>query len=756
MAPIDLPCDIDGVCMVCKKLASELEIIPCRTCATPWHAPCLSRPPGSVLSAWLCPDCSASPVDLSRPAAAAAAAAAQLIGASGGGLVASIRAIEADGSLTEQEKARRRQALVGGGVRMGEDSEEVENGGNGALDLLDEKFNCSFCMQLLDRPVTTPCGHNFCLKCFQKWIGQGKRTCAKCRSPIPSKMASQPRVNSALVVAIRVARTAKPAASNSQLKVYHFIRNENRPDKAFTTERAKKAGKANACSGQIFVTVPPDHFGPILAEHDPKRNRGVLVGDLWEDRLECRQWGAHLPHIAGIAGQSDYGAQSVALSGGYEDDEDHGDWFLYTGSGGRDLSGNKRTNKEHAFDQKFEKYNEALRVSCKKGFPVRVVRSHKEKRSAYAPESGVRYDGIYRIEKCWRKVGSQGFKVCRYLFVRCDTEPAPWTSDEKGDRPRPLPAIKELKHATDMTVRKERPAWDYDEGHGWRWTRSAPQSRKAIITGDSGEKRKGRSPANKASKMKRVARELSCEICWKLMSFPLTTPCAHNFCKSCLLGSYTDQSFVRERSREGGRTLRTQKIVKKCPSCPSDISDFLQNPQVNRELMDLIDSIDMKSNEENAGSSEEGSDVLDKSEDGKVSDESAPNNDETNATDKEINQMDGTALNEITSHDGDSLVNAVNYKIKDAEEENLSMIGRITRSCKKRKTNAEKENPITIGRVTRAAKKRKTNTEEENLSTARRTTRASTKLKQAENEKLSTPARITRTSIKRNANAVQN
>lgn len=33
------------------------------------------------------------------------------------------------------------------------------------------------------------------------------------------------------------------------------------------------------------------------------------------------------------------------LSGGYEDDRDEGEWFLYTGSGGRDLSGNKRTNK---------------------------------------------------------------------------------------------------------------------------------------------------------------------------------------------------------------------------------------------------------------------------------------------------------------------------------------------------------------------------------------------------------------------------
>jgi E3 ubiquitin-protein ligase UHRF1 len=92
-----------------------------------------------------------------------------------------------------------------------------------------------------------------------------------------------------------------------------------------------KSGKANASSGQIFVTIAPDHFGPIPAKYDPKRNLGVLVGDTWEDRLECRQWGAHFPHVAGIAGQSTHGAQSVALSGGYIDDEDHGEWFLYTG-----------------------------------------------------------------------------------------------------------------------------------------------------------------------------------------------------------------------------------------------------------------------------------------------------------------------------------------------------------------------------------------------------------------------------------------
>jgi len=161
-------------------------------------------------------------------------------------------------------------------------------------------------------------------------MGQGKRTCGKCRSIIPEKMAKNPRINSSLVAAIRLAKVSKSAAASTS-KVFHFISNQDRPDKAFTTERAKKTGKANAASGKIYVTIPPDHFGPIPAENDPVRNQGLLVGESWEDRLECRQWGAHFPHVAGIAGQSTYGAQSVALSGGYKDDEDHGEWFLYTG-----------------------------------------------------------------------------------------------------------------------------------------------------------------------------------------------------------------------------------------------------------------------------------------------------------------------------------------------------------------------------------------------------------------------------------------
>ncbi|KAH0858995.1 LOW QUALITY PROTEIN: hypothetical protein HID58_087256 [Brassica napus] len=79
--------------------------------------------------------------------------------------------------------------------------------------------------------------------------------------------------------------------------------------------------------------------------------------------------------------------------------------------------------------------------------------SYKEKRSAYAPEAGMRYDGVYRIEKCWLKVGVQGsFKVYCYLFVRCDNKPAPWTSDEHGDRSRPLPKLEGNRHKRNFVI----------------------------------------------------------------------------------------------------------------------------------------------------------------------------------------------------------------------------------------------------------------------------------------------------------------
>ncbi|KFK40520.1 hypothetical protein AALP_AA2G006400 [Arabis alpina] len=602
---IQLPCDGDGICMRCKTKPPTEESLTCGTCVTPWHVSCLSSPPETLASTlqWLCPDCSGEITD------------DPLRVADGSDLVAAIREIEADSSLTDVEKAKKRQELLSGDVDVvdDDDDDEDEKMRDGddldVLAALGENLNCSFCMKLPERPVTSPCGHNFCLECFEKWIRLGNRTCAKCRSLIPVKIAKNPRINSSLVAAIRLARMSKSAAASTS-KVFHVLRNQDRPDKAYTTDRAKKTGKANAASGKIYVSIPQDHFGPIPAENDPVRNQGVLVGEFWDDRLDCRQWGAHFPHVAGIAGQSLYGAQSVALSGGYDDDEDHGEWFLYTGSGGRDLSGNKRTNKKQSSDQKFTKSNEALRLSCKMGYPVRVVRSHKEKSSAYAPEEGVRYDGVYRIEKCWRKTGIQGvYKVCRYLFVRCDNEPAPWTSDEHGDRPRTIPAIPELDEAIDLFERKESPSWDFNEREGqWKWMKAPPASRMPVNVLDP-EERKTMRKAIKAARSntvrEKLLKEFRCQLCRETMTLPVTTPCAHNFCKACLEAKFAGMTLVSERSR-GGRTLRAKKNIMNCPCCPTDISEFLQNlkDKVNREVMEVIKKLQKKEEHVNVASEE--------------------------------------------------------------------------------------------------------------------------------------------------------
>ncbi|KAL6193459.1 hypothetical protein ACLB2K_034543 [Fragaria x ananassa] len=590
-----LPCN-DGICMMCKQTPSPEEILHCKTCTSPWHVSCLPFQPHTVAEAldWECPDCAAPAEESSGHV--------NSVGDIGGdgGLVAAIKAFEADESLTEREKARKRQALLSKTASVPSDDETKMNGGND--DALKRRFRCTICMGIPERPVTTPCGHNFCLKCYNKHVAEckrkgGKLQCANCRGTITEHL----KINEILVRAIRRAIVDRTqVAGDSQSRVVHYLHNQDRPDRAFRTERAKKAGNANASAGRVFVTVPKDHFGPITAEHDPERNEGVLVGRTWENRLECVQWGVHRAPVAGICGQSNHGAQSIVLSGGYEDDEDHGEWFIYTGCGGKDLGGNKRTNKEHSSDQKFVYRNESLRISCRMGYPVRVVRTHKDERSSYAPrEKGLRYDGIYRIEKCWLKKGAQGFKVCRYLFVRCENEPAPWTCDVLGDRPRPLPAIKELKDATDITEREGSPSWDYDEEKEcWMWKKPPPPSKQRVkdsgVIEDGKKVRVKRVYCRRQNMEEEIRTEFGCHICKKVLTSPVTTPCAHNFCKACLEGAFAGMSHIKERTCQGRRTLRPRKNVMNCPLCSTDIAEFLQNLEVNTDLMNAIEEMQQK------------------------------------------------------------------------------------------------------------------------------------------------------------------
>ncbi|XP_037548346.1 E3 ubiquitin-protein ligase UHRF2 [Nematolebias whitei] len=204
-----------------------------------------------------------------------------------------------------------------------------------------------------------------------------------------------------------------------------------------TTESQRDWGKGMACVGRTkeCTIVPSNHYGPIP---------GVPVGTTWKFRVQVSEAGVHRPHVGGIHGRSNDGSYSLVLAGGFEDEVDRGDEFTYTGSGGRDLSGNKRIG-EHCFDQTLTHMNRALALNCdaplndkdgaesrnwRAGKPVRVVRSSKGRRiSKYAPEEGNRYDGIYKVVKYWPEIGKCGYLVWRYLLRRDDLEPAPWTPE---------------------------------------------------------------------------------------------------------------------------------------------------------------------------------------------------------------------------------------------------------------------------------------------------------------------------------------
>lgn len=74
--------------------------------------------------------------------------------------------------------------------------------------------------------------------------------------------------------------------------------------------------------------------------------------------------------------------------------------------------------------------------------------------------------------------------------------------------------------------------------------------------------------------------EFGCHICKKVLTSPVTTPCAHNFCKACLECVFAGMSHIKERTCQGRRTLRPRKNVMNCPLCSTDIAEFLQNLEV--------------------------------------------------------------------------------------------------------------------------------------------------------------------------------
>jgi putative restriction endonuclease len=72
--------------------------------------------------------------------------------------------------------------------------------------------------------------------------------------------------------------------------------------------------------------------------------------------------------------------------------------------------------------------NLALAHSCKEGLPVRVIRGSQEP-SGLGPESGFRYDGLYRVDEYSEGKGQSGFRVWRFRLIPYESA-AQWVVTE--------------------------------------------------------------------------------------------------------------------------------------------------------------------------------------------------------------------------------------------------------------------------------------------------------------------------------------
>ena len=135
-------------------------------------------------------------------------------------------------------------------------------------------------------------------------------------------------------------------------------------------------------------------------------HNGLKVGDWWPMQICALRDGAHGSLMGGIAGKASLGAYSVIISGGdrYED-QDFGHTVWYTGSG------------KPGEDQSLTIGNQALINSSRTKDPIRVLRTSRAA-SAFAPSSGLRYDGLYEVAGYDHVPGSDGHRVYKFKLVR--------------------------------------------------------------------------------------------------------------------------------------------------------------------------------------------------------------------------------------------------------------------------------------------------------------------------------------------------
>ncbi|KAJ2658713.1 hypothetical protein IW148_004589 [Coemansia sp. RSA 1199] len=421
------------------------------------------------------------------------------------------------------------------------------------------EVSCNYC----DNTQNSKCNHCGCHYCGLKVDENPTVVCYKCElffhmRCLPDPLANISENNWSCTLCkddpnLIVSGEKKPNLAGTQRSKMPLVKQTKQQGGGVTRV------KTNTCT-----IVSKDHIGSIP---------GVHVGQSWRYRIHVCESGIHRPPVAGIAGSAKKPAVSIVLAGGYPEDIDRGEEFVYTGSGGYDLSGNSQQRKTQSFDQELTRQNRGLALACaapidetvgatannwKQSSPIRVCRSYKaaKKHPEYAPAEGVRYDGLYRIVKYWKEKGVCGLYVWRYLFRRDDPEPAPWTDAGKA-------------FIEKMGFTMYDPDVDVDGRTGKSKAESALASTKRtskvsgsncqsvvakkykfqptatlreLVRLDTDNSRMWASInekkyATESAYIEAAKRHLGCPICQELVQQPVTLPCDHNVCCSCLCRS---------------------------------------------------------------------------------------------------------------------------------------------------------------------------------------------------------------------------
>ncbi|XP_056431750.1 E3 ubiquitin-protein ligase TRIM39-like [Gadus chalcogrammus] len=141
----------------------------------------------------------------------------------------------------------------------------------------EENFSCSICLDVFSSPVSTPCGHNFCRTCINKfWDGQVQYKCPVCNKVFDTR--PDPQVN------ILVSEMAAQFRTTVRVKEQPCVESSEVPCDFCTGIQLKAVKSCLVC----LISYCQTHLEPHQRVAGLKKHRLVEPMDRLEDRM-CKK-----------------------------------------------------------------------------------------------------------------------------------------------------------------------------------------------------------------------------------------------------------------------------------------------------------------------------------------------------------------------------------------------------------------------------------------------------------------------------------